>query len=120
MSFFTTIGVIVVGMVIYAIIKFHTEETPQRRAEKLLDNAFENFRKGNYYNCIQLCDESLNYYQDWRAYQLKAASYYDMGEFSKSFHSVKTSLRLEPDISKNLMSYTVLESLKVLSDIGAI
>lgn len=78
------------------------------RAENILTEANRSFMLGNYGDCIQLCEESLELYPHWKTYQLKAGSYFDMSEFKKARENAQKSVSLEPDFVTNQVSYIIL------------
>lgn len=89
---------------------------PENRAEILLDVAYSQYKKGNYYGCIQECDRALKYYQHWRAYQLKACAYMDMTNFKEAYNNAIISIRLEPNAITNFLCYQIVAELNTTNN----
>lgn len=100
------IGIVVV-LILYGLY-IRVTEPPIRKAERVLAQANDSLMRGNYGNCIQQCNEALIYYPHWKAYQLKAGSYFDMREFKKARENAQKSVSLEPDFVMNQVSYIIL------------
>lgn len=76
---------------------------------RLLQQAAQQFDVGNYYSCINLCDEILGKSQDWKAYQFKAICHQRLGQVHSAIDNAKKSIVLQPDSKLNEACYLIIK-----------
>lgn len=80
--------------------------------KKMYERAKGEYYSGNYHYTIELVNELIkSKASDYRYYNLRAQSYFKLGDKNKMYADSLKSIEIEPDIKKNQIAYDFRNSL---------